>query len=188
MFARPIAVLFALALTLLTARPSSAGVARVVSLAELVKASDLVAIGTPVDSYSLWETVGNRRRIVTYTRVRIDETVGTPRTEPELLVRTLGGQVGTIGQIVHGEPVVAIGHRAMIFVRRGQDGTARVTARTQGYYPLSVDSGGALRLARPPAGAHLVGTARDPSGSAMERLVGLTTSDATRLVLSVMRP
>jgi hypothetical protein len=182
--ARWIAALVVVCAALLSSQSSSAGVARAVPLAELVRASDVVAIGTAVDSYSLWETVGARRRIVTYSRLRVDETVGKSG-ETELLVRTLGGHVGKIGQIVHGEPMVAIGQRAMLFVRHMGDGTSTIVGRTQGYFPLVADVQGTVRLAAGPSGSRLVGNV---AGSALHDLVGQTPADATRLILSVMHP
>lgn len=180
-----IAILIALGLTLFAARPSSAGVARAIALADLVKASDLIAIGTPVDAYSVWETVGTHKRIVTYSRVLVEETVAGQGTESEILVRSLGGRVGTIGQIVHGEPVVVIGQRAMLFARHAPDGTVSVTARSQGYFPVLDDGAGTLRLSAPLGAPHLIGNL---AGSALRELIGLTPADATQHVRAVMHP
>jgi hypothetical protein len=178
--------LLSLLVLALVPRTTEAGVARAIGLDELVRASDFVALGTPVDSYSLWEDEAGRRRIVTYTRVRVEQSLGRRvSSEPELLVRTLGGHVGKIGQIVHGEPLLAIGQRAALFIRRAADGSVRITARTQGYYPLRPDVHGTPRLAAAPGLSHLIG---QQSVSAVRRLTGVTVPDATRLVREAEAP
>src|SRR5690606_13537166 len=94
-----------------------------------------VLLGEAVESYSQWETVGQRRRIVTFTRVLVAEGVlGNP--ELEVLVQTLGGRVGKIGQIVHGEAVLKLRERSLLFLQDSSEGITRVTAMAQGHYRL----------------------------------------------------
>src|SRR5687768_2408589 len=118
--------------------PSSAwaGTALAVSLKDLIKRSRVVVRGMPLDAHSLWETVGDQRRIVTYTRIRYEDQVIGEVSEPELMIRTLGGQVGEIGQVVHGEAVLRREESSVLFVSRNKDGIDRVTAMAQGHYPL----------------------------------------------------
>ncbi|MCC6213552.1 MAG: hypothetical protein IT376_01695 [Polyangiaceae bacterium] len=159
-------------------RVARAGVARAVTLEELVALSRFGVVATPVDAFSRWETIGKRKRIVTYTRLRIEEAL-LEADDPgaEQLVRTLGGQVGEIGQIVHGEAVFTIGERTGVFLQPLGD-VLTVTALAQGHYPLRADSRGALRLAPSPRLGSLVGE----ESSAVRRLVGRTASEARDLV------
>ena len=69
--------------------------ARAVTLEQLVRASKYAVLGTPLEARSRWEAVGRRKRIVTYTQIRVDEALAGPTQDATPWVRTLGGQVGT---------------------------------------------------------------------------------------------
>lgn len=129
------------------ARSATAGAAIPVRLDELLGQSEHVLVGTPRQSESMWEQMGDTRRIVTYTRVAVNETLdeSMPR-DAEVFVRTLGGVVGEIGQIVHGEAKLELEAPSVLFLRSRREGTFRVTAMAQGHYPLSPDDEGTLRL------------------------------------------
>jgi hypothetical protein len=107
------------------------------SMSELVSGATLVVAGTPLESRSLWEGDASThgRRIVTYTRVRVDRLLdGTPR--PEVWIRTLGGEVDDIGQQVAGEAVLRVAEPALLFLRDRSDGTHVVVGMSQGQYLL----------------------------------------------------
>src|SRR4051812_8776884 len=89
--------------------PARAGIARAVKLEELIARSAFVVQSTALDGYSVWENLGGQKRIVTYSRMRVDDHVaGAVPKDPELMIRTLGGRVGEIGQIVHGEAMLKL--------------------------------------------------------------------------------
>ena len=123
-FVLPLALLCAGAASLFTVddgvvrgpREASASVAIAASLEELARASTVIARVTPVDRSSAWED----GRIVTTTRVRVDEIVAgsvASGTGPrELRVRTLGGRVDKIGQIVEGEASFASPESSIVFL------------------------------------------------------------------------
>jgi len=61
---------------------ASAAVSIQLSVDELVRASKWVVVATAADRYSTWEELGGARRIVTYTRLVVDEpVVGQPGGE-----------------------------------------------------------------------------------------------------------
>lgn len=163
---------------------SEATVMRPVTLPELVRASHHVVTASALEGYSVWETVAGRKRIVTYTRLGVDENVALEATERELLVRTLGGNVGDIGQVVHGEAVLIVGQRSLAFLRRRDDGSLGVTAMSQGHYPMLPDAKGLVRLSASPRLAELFGA---NTTSAVTRLIGRTPAEAKRLVLEAAR-
>lgn len=111
-----------------------ASVSIAVAFDALVKDADSVGIVTPVESKSVWED----GRIYTYTRVKVDQNVaGELATGGEGWVRTMGGVVGKIGQMVDGEPVFTPSKSSMVFMRKfKQGGTWEVSARAQGQYPV----------------------------------------------------
>lgn len=118
------------------ASDARAAVSFAITYDDIVKDSEAVAIVTPLEQRSVWED----NRIVTYTRLRVEEGVaGSLATGGETWVRTLGGAVGKIGQLVEGEPVFVQGKSSLIFARAGRPGTFSVVARAQGQFPVLVD-------------------------------------------------
>jgi hypothetical protein len=155
-----------------------ASVSRAVSIAELTRASHQVLVGDPVEASSRWETTDGQRRIVTYTRVLVNESVlGSGDTE--LMVRTLGGRVGKIGQIVHGEAALRVNERSLLFLHGADSGVVRVTAMAQGHYRLSADDRGIKRLRPSPHLGHLL----KAQGAAVQRLEGRTLREARDLII-----
>ncbi|HEX6767235.1 MAG TPA: hypothetical protein VF103_17175 [Polyangiaceae bacterium] len=166
------------------ANPAAASVARAIAVGELVKRSRSVVLGTPLAAYSEWATVGDARRIVTITRVRVDELVARDKPDAsEVMVRTLGGRVGKLGQIVHGEAELRTDQTAMLFLHDADGGLTSVTAMAQGHYPLLVDARGKT-LAKSPGLAKLLAA----PDAAVERLAGLDVASAARLVREADKP
>lgn len=165
-------------LALCLAPLASATVARAVVLKALAHRSQLIATGTPLEAYSRWEDFGGRRRIVTYTRVRVDDRIAGADQGPEVLVRTLGGQVGDIGQVVAGEAVLVVGQPSLLFLVPRYDGVLGVTAMAQGQFPLRADAHGVVRLSQSPNLPKLV----QGAPSAQQQLAGRTPGEATTLI------
>lgn len=117
------------------APPAEASVSIAVPFESLVRDAEAVAVAAPVESKSVWEG----GRIITYTRLRVEQGVaGSPGSE--VWVRTLGGVVGDVGQLVDGEPVFPAGKSSLLFLRKFKaDGTWEVSARAQGQFPVVVD-------------------------------------------------
>ena len=125
------------AAALLVPGDAQASVSIAVGFDALVKDADSVGVALPVESKAVWED----GRIYTYTRVKIDQGVaGELGTGAEGWVRTMGGVVGKIGQMVDGEPVLTTGKPSLLFLRKLKaGGTWEVSARAQGQYPIQVD-------------------------------------------------
>jgi hypothetical protein len=160
-------------------REAHAAVALLVSMDELVGASAYVVVAQAGERSSVWEDLPGGRRIVTYTRFKVERAVvGSPGSE--VVVRTLGGVVGTIGQAVSGEAKIATGERSLLFLAKS--GSALVmTGLAQGHFPIAVDAKGNERLkASPDAGTLL--PRPGPVIAAREELVGALVDDAARVV------
>ena len=165
--------------TLALPRASLATTARAVSLRDLVARSTRVVLGVPLEGTPRYEQIGETRHIVTYTRFRVDELLQGGPQEPEILVRTLGGRLGELGEIVHGEAELALNERCVMFVQAHPDGFEQVTAMAQGHYPMLADESGTLRLRASRNMPHLIGG----QSSAVAQLTGATLSDARNLIL-----
>ena len=132
------------------AKDARASVSTAVFFEELVQEASAVALVRPVDRHALWE--GDH--IVTYTRLRVDRLVAG-RLPDEVWVRTLGGEVGDLAQIVEGQASFALDRPSLVFLRPHVDPTTGapaasfvVAARAQGQFPIVVDPGHPPRLAR----------------------------------------
>jgi hypothetical protein len=178
------------------AHDASASVSIAVPFDTLVATSTAAVLATPVTQTSRWES----GRIFTYTDVHIDQRVAGEALADEVSVRTMGGDVGTIGQIVEGEAVLTVGRPSLLFLRPGmpvpgeaatglvsQAPTYVVTARAQGQFPVVVDANGDVRVRRSSG----VGATMAPRGSAAAMLLasdalhGAKVRDATDAITRV---
>lgn len=114
-----------------------ASVSIAVGFDALVKDADAVGVVTPVEQKAVWE----EGRIYTYTKVKVDQSVaGDVGTGSDGWIRTMGGVVGKIGQMVDGEPVFVVGKPSLLFLRKWKaGGTWQVSARAQGQFPVTID-------------------------------------------------
>lgn len=164
-------------------RAALAAVARAVSVKDLTDQSRAVLLGEPVEAYGEWARIGEQRRIVTYTRVLLREAVlGNP--ESEIMVQTLGGRVGNIGQVVHGEAALRLNEPSLLFLQESDAGITRVTAMAQGHYRLLGDARGVARLKLSPR----LGTLLPSKSAAVERLRDRTFPEAREIVLKALQP
>jgi hypothetical protein len=159
-------------------RLASATWVRGMSLQELVSRSRHAVIGTPLDARCLYITLGGRRLLVTETRLRVDGVLALePPGEAELAVRTLGGQLDGVGELVHGQAEFLRDQLCVGFFERAPDGACWVTGMAQGHYPLeSADA--SFRLRASPQ----LPVIRDWEQSAVKRLVGTRLSEAEGLI------
>jgi len=144
--------------TALVAIPGDAGasVSFAMSLEEVTRSASVVARVTPLEATSAWEA----GRIVTYTTVRVDAIVAGSAAElagsgapAQLRVRTLGGRVGGVGQLVEGEAALPPSRPALVFLApaapaasaapgaSGASRVARVVGRAQGLLAIRSAAG-----------------------------------------------
>ena len=114
---------------------ADAALAVAYTLDELVEVTPRVAVMKAKERKSVWEKIGDSKRIVTYTKLERVESVygGAPET---VWVRTLGGVVGKIGQHVAGEARFRIGNDSLVFLTQTPNGTYVVNGAAQGHYPV----------------------------------------------------
>ncbi|MGH7295201.1 MAG: hypothetical protein ACRELB_09720, partial [Polyangiaceae bacterium] len=152
-FGARVAVLLA-AYVALFAVDARASVSIAVTWDGLLRESTAAVVATPVEAKPVWEN----GRIYTYTRLRITRAVaGELAPGDDAWVRTMGGVVGKIGQLVDGEAVLAPGQSSLLFLHPGPVGAFEVTARGQGQFPVVAGDGKApTHLVRSTAAGALV--------------------------------
>ncbi|MGC4088719.1 MAG: hypothetical protein QM756_12635 [Polyangiaceae bacterium] len=165
-------------------REAAATLLRGLSLEQLSKGSDHIVVGTALDASSHWEVLGGRRRIVTDIRVRVDDVVAQAApSDIELQVRTLGGTIGDVAALVHGEAQLSLNEPCLLFLSNHDGGgVRRVFGMAQGHYPMQPDASQALRLLASPRMPELIGSKQAQSLFAVRRLVGQEFSQARALV------
>jgi hypothetical protein len=151
-----------------------------VTFDDLLRRSSAVAIVVATEQHATWES----GRIVTYTRLRVDRLIAGI-LPPELWVRTMGGAVGPVGQLVEGEATFAVGGSSLVFVHPHADGSTPasfgIVEGAQGQFALIESPAKALRIAAAPG----LGGLTEPSGSArlaLDVLVGRSLDDAARFI------
>lgn len=162
---------------------AAATVARAVSLTALVHSSRRILVVTALDAESHFEEIGRRRRIVTDTRVRVEESLAKGQgVDSELLLRTLGGRVGNMGERVHGQAQLVLGEPCVAFLLQGPEGLHYVNGMAQGHYP--VRGSGRRLLARSADLPEII----DFERSAVRELVGSELRSATARVRALVQP
>jgi hypothetical protein len=158
-------------------RDAVASVSIAVPLEDLVRGSDAVATVTPVEQRATWED----GRIFTYTRVRVDRAIAGDVPQG-LWIRTMGGVVGRVGQIVEGEPSFATGQTSLVFLRQKPD-ALEVVGRAQGQFALVSGDDGAPRLvAASNVGMVLKGAASPPRPMARDVLHERPLAEAVNVI------
>lgn len=158
---------------------AAASVVRPQTLENLADRAQLVVVGTPVEHKSLWEG----GRIVTYSRVDVQETVAGSRVS-SVWVRTLGGEVGELGQRVDGEATLEIGKPCLLFLEATETGAFVVAARAQGQFFLEHRPAGRVLRPHPSMGAFMTKGPRDVILPAADRLKARALDDAARDIRS----
>jgi hypothetical protein len=156
MMIRPSVLLLLVAALFTVAKPTHASVSVALSLDDLARSSTSVARVSPLDGTSRWEG----SRIVTYTRVRVDDPIGGSTERGAIVrVRTLGGVVDGVGQSVQGEARLRPGTSSIVFLGARGD-HAVVVGRAQGQLSIARAAEGREIVRTVPVGALVVRTAR----------------------------
>ncbi len=169
-----------------SARPAAASVSIPVTFDDLVGRATAAAVVTPIEQHGVWEN----GRIATYTNVRVERGVAG-RLPGSVWVRTEGGTVGHIGQIVEGEAAFVTGAPSLVFLHPWRDGGAAtafgVVEGAQGQFPIATDGRPSPRLVMSP---HMGGLVPPASTSPLARdvLVDVALSDAAKVIAAAWRP
>lgn len=103
---------------LLLCRSASATVIAKESIEEMARASEVIVRGTVLRAEAHWDEA--HRSIWTYAEVKVTDTL--KGTAPMIvLVRSPGGEVGDVGQLVAGAPRFRVGEELVLFLFRPPD-------------------------------------------------------------------
>jgi uncharacterized membrane protein YqaE (UPF0057 family) len=119
---------------------AQASVSIAVTLDYLVSQSTAACVVTPFEARTVWEN----ERIYTYSHVHCDTPVGgSLGAGADAWVRTMGGIVGRVGQVVDGEASLTLGRPSLLFLRplpaSESPGGFDVAGRAQGQYAIRLD-------------------------------------------------
>ena len=117
-------------------RAAHASIVEALDLAALVEQSDHIITAVAVGNDAHRDPYG---RIVTDVRVQV-QTRLKGSSDPELMVRRLGGTIGEIGMRVEGEAVLEMGERYVLFLRDRGD-HCRATGMSQGAFHIETHGG-----------------------------------------------
>jgi hypothetical protein len=168
---------------------TEATVVRAVPLGDLVDMSEWVVVAKVKTSRSHYETIGGSRRMVTDTVLEVEQALTPNRSShgvesSTVTVRTLGGTIGDLAQLVPGEAVLTKGSTQVLFLDEARgDAVYRVSGMAQGQYPIRVDEKGNRVLDHSPGLDVVV----NPQQSAVAALTGRSVEQAQSLVTKVRK-
>ncbi len=129
-----------ISLALFSAAPADGSVLEGLELEELASEADHIVLGRVLFSESFLRRDG---QIWTWHRIEVErEILGNGTDEREVIVETMGGQIGEIGMRVEGEASFQVGERVLVFVHGGGPYTAfRTVGMGQGVMRVRKERG-----------------------------------------------
>ena len=120
--------------------PANGSIVQGLELQELVAHADRIILGRVLFSESFQRADG---QLGTWHRIAVEREIrGSAPDEQEVIVETLGGQMGDIAMRVEGEPSFRVGERVLVFVRDGGPYTAfRPVGMGQGVMRVRMEQG-----------------------------------------------
>jgi hypothetical protein len=160
--------------------PARATLVRGLSLPVLVGRSQRIVVLEPLDAVCRYADIGGRKSLVTDTQVGVHQS-WSGAADRELVLRTLGGRLDGVAELVHGQPVLELGAPALAFLQLGRDGRKWwTTGMAQGHFPLT-DASETSQLKADRGLPDMVNV----ETSAVKQLVGRTLGEARELVRRV---
>ncbi len=125
---------------LLLTSPANGSIVQGLELHELAADADRIVLGRVLFSESFQHPNG---QIGTWHRIAVERDLrGSAPDEQEVIVETLGGQIGDIAMRVEGEPSFTVGERVLVFIRDGGPYTAfRPVGMGQGVMRVRTEHG-----------------------------------------------
>jgi hypothetical protein len=107
-----------------------------IELPALVEQADTIVQGRVERLDAQWD---ERRKIIfTNIQIRVDEQL-KGAAQPTVLVRQLGGKVGSLNMSISGMPAFRPGENVIVFLKRNPEPTYHVVGLSQGKYQIADD-------------------------------------------------
>ena len=134
------ALLMTLVMSLVMVGPANASIVQGLELQELVAHADRIILGRVLFSESFRRADG---QLGTWHRIAVEREVrGHEPDEQEVMLETLGGQIGDLAMRVEGEPSFTVGERVLVFIHDGGPYTAfRPVGMGQGVMRVRTEQG-----------------------------------------------
>ena len=134
------ALLMTLVMSLVMVGPANASIVQGLELQELVAHADRIILGRVLFSESFRRADG---QLGTWHRIAVEREVrGHEPDEQEVMLETLGGQIGDVAMRVEGEPSFTVGERVLVFIHDGGPYTAfRPVGMGQGVMRVRTEQG-----------------------------------------------
>lgn len=140
-------LIFICALILLVAvGESSATTVRKLDLKDMVKKADIVVLAAPVKA----SVKKQRGTVFTFTLLKVNDVIIGPKDLKEVVVRQLGGKVGTHQVVVSGEPHLKHGREALLFLHKTDGGAYYIVGFHQGSMRLTSDKHTGKKIVKEP--------------------------------------
>lgn len=125
---------------LVVTSPANGSVVQALELPELVAHAERIVLGRVLFAESFQRPDG---QLGTWHRIAVErELRGSAPGEQEVIVETLGGQIGDVAMRVEGEPSFHVGERVLVFMRDGGPYTAfRPVGMGQGVMRVRTEQG-----------------------------------------------
>lgn len=107
------------------------------TLADLVKRADVVAIGRCESCVPSWNHA--KKRIYTTITIKVSEYL-KGSLGPKFYIRQIGGRIGTKEMRVPGMPLFRPGAEFVIFLAKADDGSYHVVGLSQGLFEVFTDT------------------------------------------------
>jgi hypothetical protein len=129
-----------LVMSLVMVGPANASIVQGLELQELVAHADRIILGRVLFSESFRRADG---QLGTWHRIAVEREVrGHEPDEQEVMLETLGGQIGDVAMHVEGEPSFTVGERVLVFIHGGGPYTAfRPVGMGQGVMRVRTEQG-----------------------------------------------
>jgi hypothetical protein len=143
------------AVALLGAQAALATTVQKLSLQELTKKSDSIVMARVDDAVASWDA--GHKEIYTYITLSVLQPVKGNNGATTIMLRQLGGTVGTIASIVPGMPSFRKGEEVVVFLtQKDQAGYPWVMGLEQGKYSISTDKNGVKMVRNDLSGSELL--------------------------------
>lgn len=132
------------AFALMGASTAGATTVQKLSLQELAKKSDAIAVAIVEDETARYDV---NKEIYTYITLRVLDPVKGAQKDQTLTIRQIGGTVGNIASVVSGMPTFKKGEEVVVFLsQKDAAGYPWVMGLQQGKYSISLDDKGQKRV------------------------------------------